>query len=166
MLPDRDVVSLKALQKKVLVEVYGLEITMRPAQVLATQAWPSGCAELRVTRIVRVDRMGTESAGFPHRNTSAVPVRVSVALIGCLLRSPVSCTVHGPAEHCGVARHDSIQPLAPFPRRVSAPLTILMLTLHGPCQRAAETGGAVVFTVRTADSTERLPPRSAATRYW
>jgi len=57
---------VKALQKKVLVEVYGLEITIWPFQALAIQAWPSGSADRRVTWTVRVERMGTASAGFPQ----------------------------------------------------------------------------------------------------
>src|SRR5574340_1074228 len=119
---------------------------MRPPQAPATQECPDGCAEVSLTWIVRVDWLGTESTGFPHRNTSAfavpvytAPERVRVALMGCRLRSPVICTVHGPAGHWGLACHDSIQPLAPLPRSAAAPLTILMLTVHGPCQRAAET---------------------------
>src|SRR5260370_23890030 len=138
---------------------------MPPRQALATQAWPAGCAEVSVTRMVRVDRMGTESAGLPHRNTLAVvvpvdtrPARVRVALMACRFRSPVSSTVRGPPGHCGVARHDSIQPLAPLPRSAPAPLTILMLTLHGPCHRAAATGGAGGVPPGPAASPHPLPP--------
>src|SRR5215470_485923 len=49
---------------------------------------------------------------------------------------------------------------------VELPRVILAATVHEPCQRAAETGGMAVRTVSTEDGAERLPPRSAATRYW
>src|SRR5262245_23960544 len=94
------------------------------------------------------------------------PTRVRVAVKVCRLRPPFSFTVHGPDGHLGLARHASVHPLAPLPRSASAPLVILMSTVHRPCQRAAETGGDLVFTVRAGERTDRVPSRTAATRYW
>src|SRR5262249_39384037 len=51
------------------------------------------------------------------------------------------------------------------PVMLAPPRMILMLTAHCPCSRAAETGGVAVATTMTDDRAERLPPRSAATRY-
>jgi hypothetical protein len=49
--------------------------------------------------------------------------------------------------------------------RSALPRTILRLTFHGPCQRAAEMGGVRVVTTMMADAADRLPPRTATTRY-
>src|SRR5262249_1180373 len=172
-LAEIEVVSLKALPENGLVEVWGLEVTVWRVQEPASQARLTGCAVMTVTRIVRVDLMGTEAIEFPHRNTPAVvvpvetaPARVRGALKVRLVRPPDSCPVPGPDGHSGLARHASVQPLGPLPRSESAPVVIRTSTVHRPCQRAAETGGDVVFTVRTGDSADRLPSRTAATRYW
>src|SRR5215831_956783 len=145
---------------------------MLPAHELAVHARLSGCAAVTVIRILIVDRMGNEMEPDPQGNMLPAifprytsPERVRVVLNLSLLTRPESSTSHGPAAHFGVASHDSAHLWRP-PLREPAPLTFLRLTAHGTCKRAAEMGGVTVRTARTADSAERLPPRTAATRYW
>src|SRR6266568_6855543 len=93
------------------------------------------------------------------------PARVRVALNLEPLIRPESLTAHGPAGHFGLASQDSVHRPEPAPLRSAPPRTILMATAHGPCKRAAESGGVDVLTTSTEDRAERLPPRTAATRY-
>src|SRR4029077_18663830 len=65
--------------------------------------------------------------------------------------------------HFGVACHVSSHVGGPV--RPAAPRVVLMLTVHVPCSRPAARGGVAVVTTMTGDGAERLPPRSAATRY-
>src|SRR6266700_4736567 len=144
---------------------------MVPAHELAVHARLSTHAVVTVTRILSVDRMGNEAEPDPHGNTLPLifplytaPARVSVVLNLCPLIPPESRTAHAPAAHFGLASHDSVHLREPV--RSARPRTILMLTVHGPCKRAADMGGVEVLTTRTEDAAERLPPRTAATRYW
>src|SRR5262249_57102767 len=95
--------------------------------------------------------------GFPAPGGAGVVGRVTP------WRPRESRTSHGPAAHFGVACHDSSHFGGPV--RPAAPRVILILTVHGPCSRAADTGGVAVVTTMADDGAERLPPRSAATRY-
>ena len=137
--------------------------------------WPSTpcpptCAAVRVIRILSVDRIGNEFAPDPQGNTRVwacprytAPERAMVTLKECPFICTESRTVHGPAVHLGPAAQVSVHFLAPW--MVPLPRVILALTVHGPYQRAAETGGMAVRTTRMLDWAERLPPRSATTRY-
>lgn len=91
------------------------------------------------------------------------PARARVTLNVCPLIPLESTTAHAPAAHFGLACHDSTQLLGAV--RSAPPRTILRLTFHGPCQRAAEMGGVRVVTTMMADAADRLPPRTATTRY-
>jgi hypothetical protein len=115
--------------------------------------------------------MGNEPEPDPHGNTLPMifprytaPARTRVVLNVNPLIPPESRTSHGPAAHFGLASHVSSQVLG-VSLKLEKPLMILMLTVHCPCHRAAEMGGVEVLTTRTDDRAERLPPRSAATRY-
>src|SRR5437667_8081465 len=130
---------------------------MEPAHELAVHARLSGCAAVTVILILIVDRMGNEMEPDPQGNMLPFifprytsPARVRVVLNLSPLMRPESSTAHGPAAHFGVASHDSAHLRWP-PLMEPAPLTILMLTVHGPWKRAAETGGVTVRTTRTAD---------------
>jgi hypothetical protein len=143
---------------------------MVPAHELAVHAWLSTCAVVSVTRIVCVDGSGTEEEPDPQGNKLALnmplytaPARARVTLNVCPLIPPESTTAHAPAAHFGLACHDSTQLLGAV--RSALPRTILRLTFHGPCQRAAEMGGVRVVTTMMADAADRLPPRTATTRY-
>src|SRR5215470_7264495 len=145
-------------------------MTMRPAHDPAVHAPLSTRAAATVIRILTVDRMANDLDPFPHGNTLptifpryTAPARVSVVLKANPLRPPESRTSHGPAAHLGVACHVSSHFEGPV--RPAAPRVSLMLTVHGPCSRAADTGGVAVVTTMTDDGAERLPSRSAATRY-
>src|SRR5215469_12212605 len=143
---------------------------MRPVHDPAVHWLSSTCAVATVIRILPVDRIGNELDFGPHGNTLptifpwyTAPARASVILKSYPLSPPESRTLHGPVAHLGVACHVSSQLLGPV--RPAAPWVSLRPTLHDPCSRAAETGGVTVVTTMTGDRAERLPPRSAATRY-
>src|SRR6516165_5618341 len=140
---------------------------MRPAHDPAVHWLSSTRAVATVIRIRTVDRIGNELDFGPHGNTLptifpwyTAPARIRVVLKTYPLSPPESRTSHGPATHLGVACHVSSQRLGPV--RLAAPRVSLMPTVHCPCSRAAETGGAAVVTTMTAEGAERFPPRSAA----
>src|SRR5262245_39486049 len=143
---------------------------MVPAHDRAIHAPLSTCAAVRWIRIRSVERIGNEPDPFPQGNTLPMifpryraPARARMTPKLCPLMDPESRTAHGPAWHFGLTTHDSFHLSAPL--RDAPPLTILMVTVHVPCSRSAETGGVSVLTTRAGEKAERLPSRAAATRY-
>src|SRR5215469_1890766 len=144
---------------------------MVPPQELAIHAPLPTRAATTLSWIFAVDRTANELEPVPHGNTLpttvpwyVAPARLRVVLNACPLMLPESRTSHGPVTQAGLASHDSSQFL--WPVREEAPRTIFRWTVHAPCSRAAASGGMEVRTASAADRAERLPPRTAATRYW
>src|ERR1022692_1812253 len=146
---------------------------MVPVHELAVHARLSAPAELRVSRKLRVLRMGWVLPSQFSMWALVVPVytapaRVRVAVNGMGLKlpgpvmAPESSTAQGPDGQRGLNCQVSVHcvPVANVP---PGDLTTWLPTVHDPSRMAAETGGVTVLAVRMEDRRERVASRTAVT---